>query len=70
MFLDNILLIYSDPNQRNYNLTKMVLTLAQTAAFFENSNQMEISSVTVIQLQTEGILTVDDLINFDKDTVQ
>jgi hypothetical protein len=48
----------------------MVLTNAQTTAFFEQDAQMGIPNETVIQLQAEGISTVDDLIDFDKDTLQ
>ena len=47
----------------------MVLTASQTTAFFENANQMAIPHATVIQLQNEGILTVADLVDFDKDTL-
>ena len=39
----------------------MVLTAAQTTAFFEGADQMGIPHDTVVQLQTEGITTVDDL---------
>jgi hypothetical protein len=48
----------------------MVLTVAQTTAFFEAGDQMSIPNATVMQLQNEGISTVDDLIDFDKDTLQ
>ena len=48
----------------------MVLTAAQTTAFFENGDQMGIPNATVMQLQNEGISSVDDLIDFDKDTLQ
>ncbi len=47
----------------------MVLTAAQTAAFFEQPTQMAIPHATVVQLANEGISTVDDLIDFDKDTL-
>jgi hypothetical protein len=47
----------------------MVLTNAQTAAFFENAQQMSIPHATVIQLQNEGIPNVYDLTDFDKDTL-
>jgi hypothetical protein len=47
----------------------MVLTAAQTTAFFENAAQMAISNATVIELVNEGINTVDDLSEFDKDTI-
>jgi predicted DNA-binding WGR domain protein len=48
----------------------MPLTAAQTTAFFENAAQMGIPHATVIQLQDEGISTVDDLADFDKDTIE
>ena len=48
----------------------MVLTNAQTVVFFESAQQMSIPHTTVIQLQNEGISTVDDLSDFDKDTLQ
>ena len=47
----------------------MVLTGNQTTAFFENTNQMALPRATVLQLQSEGILTVADLKDFDKDTL-
>ena len=45
----------------------MVLTAAQTTQFFENAHQMAIPHATVVELQNEGINTVDDLAEFDKD---
>jgi hypothetical protein len=48
----------------------MVLTAAQTTAFFENEDQMEIPHATVVQLTTEGIMSVIDLGDFDKESVQ
>ena len=48
----------------------MVLTAAQTTAFFEDVAQMGIPNNTVVQLQAEGITTVDDLDDFDKDSLQ
>jgi hypothetical protein len=48
----------------------MPLTAAQTTAFFESPAQMGIPHATVIQLQAEGIVTVDDLLDFDKDTIE
>lgn len=47
----------------------MPLTNAQTTLFFENDAQMGIPNATVVQLQTEGISQVDDLVDFDKDTM-
>ena len=49
--------------------TTMVLTAAQTTAFFENNDQMGIPHATVIQLQQEGIDTIDDSADFDKDSL-
>lgn len=48
----------------------MVLTAAQTLAFFEDDAQMGIPHDTVAQLRNEGITTVGDLADFDKDTLQ
>jgi hypothetical protein len=48
----------------------MPLTAAQTTAFFEQDAQMGIPNETVIQLQQEGITTVEDLVDFDKDTME
>jgi hypothetical protein len=48
----------------------MPLTAAQMTAFFEQDAQMGIPHATVMQLQQEGITIVNDLINFDKDTVE
>jgi hypothetical protein len=47
----------------------MVLTVAQTTAFFEQATQMAIPNATIMQLVAEGINTVDDLAEFDKDTI-
>jgi hypothetical protein len=47
----------------------MVLTAAQTTAFFENAQQMAIPNATVVQLVSEGINTVDGLAELDKDTI-
>ena len=38
--------------------------------FYENADQMGIPNVTVVQTQQEGIDTVDDLVDFDKDTIE
>ena len=48
----------------------MPLTAAQTTNFFEQDAQMGIPHGTVIQLQQEGITIVDDLIDFDKNTIE
>eukprot|EP00957_Ditylum_brightwellii_P058413 4429465-Ditylum_brightwellii.AAC.1 len=42
----------------------MVLTNAQTTAVFEDNDQMAIPHNTIIHLVNEGILTVDDLEEF------
>ena len=48
----------------------MPLTVAQTTAFFENADQMGTPNATVVQIQQEGIATVDDLVDFNKDTIE
>ena len=48
----------------------MPLTAAQTTAFFEDAGQMGLPNATVVQLQQEGIDNVDDLVDFEKDTVE
>ena len=45
------------------------MTAAQTTAFFEEAAQMGIPNALVAQLQVEGIVSVDDLAGFDKDTI-
>ena len=48
----------------------MVSTAAQTTSFFENADQMGVQHATVVQLALEGIQTVDDLADFDKEALQ
>ena len=48
----------------------MMLTTAQTTAFFENADQMGIQHATVVQLAQEVIQSVDDLADFHKDALQ
>ena len=48
----------------------MVLTAAQTTAFFENADQMGVQHATVVQLAQEGIQSIDDLANFDREALQ
>ena len=48
----------------------MVLTAAQTQAFFEQPAQMGIPHATVVQLQVEGIAAVSNLADFDKESLQ
>ena len=47
-----------------------MLTVAQTTVFFENADQMGIPHATVVQLGIEGIVTVGDLADFNKDSLQ
>ena len=48
----------------------MPLTAAQRTLFFEDDAQMGITNRTVIQLQTEGLTAVEDLAEFDKETIE
>jgi hypothetical protein len=48
----------------------MPLTAAQRTAFFEEDAQMSIPNRTVVQLQTEGLSGVEDLADFDKETIE
>ena len=48
----------------------MVLTAAQMTMFFEHQDQMGIPHAMVIQLQVEGITTILDLADFNKETLQ
>jgi hypothetical protein len=43
----------------------MVFTAAQSLAFFEEEAQMGIPHDTMVHLQTEGLLTPNDLSEFD-----
>ena len=47
----------------------MVFTAAQMTAFFENPATMAIPHATRVQLAVEGITTVADLLDFDKDSL-
>ena len=47
----------------------MVLTNTQITTFFEGANQMAIPHDTAVQLEKEGITTVSDLVDFDKDSL-
>ena len=47
----------------------MVLTNANIAQFFEAADQMAIPHLTVLELVNEGINDVDDLSEFDKETI-
>ena len=48
----------------------MVLNAAQMTSFFESADQMGVQHDPVIQLALEGIQTVDDLTDFDKEALQ
>ena len=48
----------------------MVLTVAQTTAFFQDPLQMGVPNATVVALQDEGITTTGDLADFDEDTIK
>jgi predicted RecB family nuclease len=48
----------------------MPITVAQTTAFFEQAAQMGIPNATVVQLREEGIETVADLADCDKETIE
>ena len=48
----------------------MVLTPAPTTAFFENTDQIGMQHATEVQLAQEGIQSVDDLADFDKEALQ
>ena len=48
----------------------MVLTAAQTTAFFENADQMGVQHAMVVQQAQEGIQSIDDLADFDKEALQ
>ena len=48
----------------------MALTAAQTTAFFESPDQMEIPHATMVQMQHEGIQSIADLADFEKDSLQ
>ena len=47
----------------------MVLTAAQTTAFFRNEDQMGIPQETFPRLANEGIVTVADLADFNKTSI-
>ena len=48
----------------------MVLTAAQTTAFFESPDEMGIPHATMIQMQFEGIQSFADPADFEKDSLQ
>ena len=48
----------------------MVFTTAQTTAFFEDAGQMVIPHDTRLQLIKEGIISLDDLAEFDNESLK
>ena len=48
----------------------MVLTAAQTTAFFESPDQMGIPHATMVQMLLEGIQSIADLADFEIDSLQ
>jgi hypothetical protein len=48
----------------------MPLTAAQTTALFEEAAQVGIPNAAVVQLHDEGITSVVDLAEFDKNTME
>ena len=48
----------------------MILTTGQTTLFFEDAEQMAMPHEAVLQLTHEGLDTVDDLVEFDKVSIQ
>ena len=56
--------------QTQISKPKMVLNTAQMTSYFENTDQMGVQHATVVQLALEGIQTVDDLADFDKEALQ
>ena len=47
----------------------MMMTTAQTEDSIEGATQMVIPNATLVQLHHEGISSVDDLVDFDKDSL-
>ena len=48
----------------------MVLNVVQMTAFFKGNDQMGIPHATVLQFKLEGISGVDDLADFNKDSLK
>ena len=48
----------------------MVLTAVHKITFFENANQMGVQHAIVAQLAQEGIQSVDEITDFDKEALQ
>ena len=47
----------------------MILTALQIQEFLKNGDYMGIRRDTFVQIQNEGIYTITDLVDFDKDTI-
>jgi hypothetical protein len=54
----------------SHNSHPMALTAAQATAFFGYEDQMGMPHATVVRLATEGIMSVIDLADFDKEYLQ
>ena len=48
----------------------MLLTAAQTTAYFKGPDQMGIPHATMVQMQQEGVQSVADLADFEKASLQ
>ena len=48
----------------------MVLTIAQTTSFFTDADQLGLTADQRARLQNEGLLDIEDLDNFDEDTLE
>jgi hypothetical protein len=48
----------------------MVITVAQNVAFFEDNDQMALARATFQRLIHEGIQTIDDLVDFDEESLK
>ena len=57
-------------NQFRDKVLTSKLTTAQRTVFFEDAAQMGIPNSTVVQFQTEGLDGVEDLADFDKETIE
>jgi hypothetical protein len=58
------------PCQKAEKARSMPLTAAQRTVFLEDAAQMGIPHARVVQLQQEGIDNVEDLVDFDKVTIE
>ena len=48
----------------------MVLSAVQSTAFFESPDQMGIPHATMVQMQLQGVQSIADLGDFEKDSLQ